>query len=59
MSIKEIEAYPITIKLSKSELDLKIKYIKDYINKKTESYDNIKNRIPINQDGPNSLMFYF
>jgi hypothetical protein len=59
MSIKEIEAYPITIELSKSELDLKIKYIKDYINKKTESYDNIKNRIPINQDGPNSLMFYF
>jgi len=59
MTIKEIEAYPITIELSKSTLDLKIKYAKDYINKKIESFDNIKNRIPINQDGPNSLTFYF
>jgi hypothetical protein len=59
MSIKEIEAYPITIELSKSALESKIKYAKDYINIKIESFDNIKKRIPVNHDGPNSLTFYF
>jgi hypothetical protein len=56
--IKEIECYPIIIDIIKKDNNTLINQVKDYINKKIEEYDDVKNRIAFNRYGDDSLEIY-
>ena len=56
--INEIIGYPIKIELVEQNTNDKLNYIKNYINKLINTYDNIEKRHPFNRDGINSLQMY-
>jgi hypothetical protein len=56
--IKEVECHPIKIELIKKDNDTLLNQVKDFINEKIENYDDIKNRIPFNVSGDNTLEMY-
>ncbi|NBY39671.1 MAG: hypothetical protein EBQ66_01860, partial [Flavobacteriia bacterium] len=56
--VKEVECHPIKIELIKKDNDTLLSQVKDFINKKIELYDDVKNRIPFDFSGDNSLDMY-
>lgn len=58
ISINEIIGYPIKIKLIEQNISEKLNYIKNYFEKLISTYDNIKKRHPVNQEGDNLLQMY-
>ena len=56
--VKEVECHPIKIELIKKDNDTLLSQVKDFINKKIELYDDVKNRIAFNVSGDNDLDMY-
>jgi hypothetical protein len=56
--INNIIGYPITIKLIKKDIHEKMNYVKKYINRLIQNYDDVKKRHPFNYEGLNLLEMY-